>query len=300
MQIEAFFDARTYTLTYVVYDADTRDAVVIDPVLDYDVLAAHTFSESLDKVTAFLHDKGLTLHYVLETHAHADHLSGAQRLRKRFPGAKTGIGERITEVQRVFKGVFDLGDAFVADGSQFDVLMTEDRAVEAGSLKIETISTPGHTPACTTYKIGDALFTGDALFQPDFGVGRCDFPAGDARTLYESVTTKLYTLPDEIRVFTGHDYPPAGRDVEYESTIGQQKAHNVHLRADTDIETFVQFREARDKTLNPPQLIFQAVQVNVNAGHLPTPAANELRYVKIPLNLFGTDAEAETRDKPAL
>ena len=196
MEIKTFFDKRTFTLTYVVYDAATKDAVVIDPVMDYDPVGSKVFSESVDEVIAFVDGEELKLHYILETHAHADHLSGAQLLKERYPAAKAVIGERITVVQETFKKALDLPGDFPTDGRQFDLLMKDNEVLEAGTVKIEMIFTPGHTPACGTYKIDDAIFTGDALFMPDMGTGRCDFPAGSAEDLYRSIKERLYTLPD--------------------------------------------------------------------------------------------------------
>lgn len=285
MKIESFFDKRTYTVTYVVYDEATRDAVVIDPVMDYDPAASRTWFESVDVVDQFIKAQGLNLHYVMETHAHADHLSGAQELKRRYPGVKLAIGARITEVQKVFKHVFDLPRGFATDGSQFDVLLKEGELLRAGSLTFETIYTPGHTPACATYKIDDALFTGDAMFMPDMGTGRCDFPGGSAEALYDSIQ-RLYALPDTTRMFVGHDYAPGGRQYAWETTIGAQKAGNIQLKAETTKEQFVAFRTARDAKLDAPKLLFQSVQVNVDGGKLPDPNANEVRYLRIPINAF--------------
>lgn len=285
MQIETFFDPATWTLTYVVYDESTKDAVVIDPVLDFDPLAISVSTASNDKVAAFVQEKGLNLHYILETHAHADHLSGSQDLKKRF-GSKIAIGEHIQTVQQTFKGVFNLPADFATDGSQFDQLVTDGETFDAGSLSIHVLHTPGHTPACVTYHIGDAIFTGDALFMPDMGTGRCDFPAGSADDLFASIT-KLYALPDDTRVFVGHDYMPGGRELAWESTIAEEKEKNVQLPASRSREEFVKFRTARDATLNPPKLIFQSVQVNVRAGELPEAEENGLRYLKLPMGVFG-------------
>ncbi len=282
-EIKAFYDPRTYTLTYVVWDADTRDAVVIDPVLDYDPNGSKTWTESVDQVTAFIREHDLSLRYVLETHAHADHLTASQLLRKRFD-AKVVIGERITAVQETFKPIFDFGGEFATDGSQFDALLKDGETLEAGALKIEAIATPGHTPACLTYKVGDAIFTGDALFMDDYGTGRCDFPKGSADDLYQSVK-RLYALPDETRVFVGHDYQPGGREVRWQTSIGKSKANNPQLRAETGKDEFVKMRQERDATLAAPRLLLQSVQVNVNAGRLPKPRANGQRYLSIPLNL---------------
>ena len=285
MQVEAFFDPATWTLTYVVFDPDTRDAVVIDPVLDFDPLRVSTHETSNGKVLAFVREQGLSVHYVLDTHAHADHLSGSQGLKQAL-GAKTGIGAHITAVQEVFKGLFHFSDDFATDGSQWDVLVREGQPLVAGSLTIEAIHTPGHTPACTTYKIRDALFTGDTMFMPDFGTGRCDFPGGSAEQLYDSIQ-KLYALPDETRVFVGHDYQPNGRDLAWETSIGAAKRENIQLRGDTDKAQFVTWRSERDATLAPPSLIFQSVQVNADGGRLPAPESNGLRYLRMPMGVFG-------------
>ena len=294
MQIASFFDKRTYTVTYVVYDAATHDAVVIDPVLDYEPASSRVWTESLDVVTSFVKEKGLKLHYILETHAHADHLSGAQELKRQFPQAKLAVGARITEVQKVFKGVFDLPDDFATDGRQFDVLLQEGDTLKAGTIEVETIYTPGHTPACATYKVEDAIFTGDALFMPDMGTGRCDFPGGSATDLYDSIQ-KLYALPDSTRVFVGHDYAPGGRAYAWETTVGEQKAKNIQLAGSTSREDFVTMRTRRDKTLDAPRLLFQSVQVNIDAGRMPEPHANQTRYLRIPINVFKPVVTADAR-----
>jgi glyoxylase-like metal-dependent hydrolase (beta-lactamase superfamily II) len=289
MEIKEFFDERTYTLTYVVYDSETKDAVVIDPVLDYDPAASKTFTESVNEVIGFIKENGLKLHYVLETHAHADHLSGSQMLKEACPKVKVAIGDRIREVQKTFKHVFNLPEDFPTDGRQFDRLLADGEKLSVGSLDVEVLNTPGHTPACVTYKIGDALFTGDLLFMPDSGTGRCDFPGGSSKDMYKAVTERIYTQPDEIRTFAGHDYQPGGREVAWESTVGEHKRANVALSASSTEEDFVGFRDKRDASLNAPKLLFQSVQVNVDAGRLPDPASNETRYLKIPLNVFRPD-----------
>jgi glyoxylase-like metal-dependent hydrolase (beta-lactamase superfamily II) len=285
MDLKAFYDERTSTLTYVVWDAKTRDAVVIDPVMDYEPAGSTTWTESVEKVTSFLDAEGLQLHFVLETHAHADHLSGSQLLKQACPSVKVAIGRRITEVQETFKKIFDLPAGFPTDGSQFDVLLDDGQVLEAGSIRIATLYTPGHTPACVTYRIEDMLFAGDALFMPDSGAGRCDFPGGSATDLYESVTQRIYAHPDETRIFVGHDYQPGGRQLRYETSVGEEKASNVALSASTSKEDFIEFREQRDTQLPAPKLLFQSVQVNVDAGRLPA-ASGEIRYLKIPLNVF--------------
>ena len=277
-----FYDPATFTLTYVVWDGDTRDAVVIDPVLDYDPAASKTSTTSVERVAQLIESERLRLHYVLETHAHADHLSGSQYLKRRF-GAAVAIGEHIREVQETFKRVFDFPGAFRTDGTQFDRLLADGETLEAGALRIRVIATPGHTPACVTYLVGEAAFTGDALFIEDYGTGRCDFPRGSAEALYASVHDKLYALPDATRIFVGHDYQPNGRELRVETTIGVSKAENVQLRAATSRDEFVRMRNARDAGLAPPRLLWPSVQINVDAGNLPEPRANGSRYLTIPL-----------------
>lgn len=286
MEIKAFYDARTFTMTYVVYEAATRDAVIIDPVLDYDPAPSKVWTESVDQLVSFVREEKLNVHYLLETHAHADHLSGSQLLKRYFPQARVAIGQRITVVQETFKKVFELPEDFATDGRQFDVLLRDGETLEAGALKIEVLFTPGHTPACASYKIGDAVFTGDAIFMPDMGTGRCDFPAGSATNLYNSITGKLYSLPDETRVFVGHDYQPGGRALAYETTIGEQKRANIQLKGETSEAEFVKFRTARDQQLAAPKLLLQSVQMNIDAGRLPPPNATGKRYLKIPVNVF--------------
>lgn len=282
--VEPFYDPATFTLTFVVADLASKDAVVIDPVLDYDPNNGCTSTAAIDQVSAYLRQHELRVHFVLETHAHADHLSASQLLRRRFD-AKVAIGDRIREVQETFKGIFDLPSGFATDGSQFDRLLTDGEVIKAGTLAIEVIATPGHTPACLTFKIDDAIFTGDALFTEDYGTGRCDFPRGSAADLYDSVQ-KLYKLPDATRVFVGHDYQPGGRAVRWETTIGASKAANPQLNAHTGRAEFIAARQARDATLAAPRLLFPSVQVNIDAGRLPAAHANGKRYLVIPLNVL--------------
>ncbi|MBL8615581.1 MAG: MBL fold metallo-hydrolase [Deltaproteobacteria bacterium] len=281
-EVRGFFDARTWTWTYVVYDPATKDAVIIDPVLDFDPANGRTWTESADLVVQFVEAQGLRVHLQLETHAHADHLSGSQHLKAKL-GAGVAIGADITAVQKVFAPVFNLGPDFALDGSQFDHLIHDGEELQLGSLRIQGIATPGHTPACMSLLIGDALFSGDALFLPDVGVGRCDFPAGSAQTLYASVHGKLYNLPATTRVFVGHDYPPTGRVALAETTVAESKAHNVHLRESSTQDEFVAFRTGRDKGLAAPRLLLPSIQVNIDAGRLPKPEANGKSYLKIPL-----------------
>jgi len=292
MNIETFFDPATFTLTYVVFDPKSRDAVVIDPVLDYDVLSSSTSTTSITRVEDFLNREKLKLHYVLETHAHADHLSGSQYLKSRF-GAKVAIGARIVDVQKIFAGVFDLANV-PTDGSQFDALLSDGEKIEAGALKVDVLATPGHTPACLSFQVGDAVFTGDALFIEDYGTGRCDFPSGSADALYTSVHERLYSLPDATRVFVGHDYQPNGRALRFETTIGASKESNIQLRASTSRADFVKQRTSRDATLSAPRLLFQSVQVNIDAGRLPKAHANGKRYLTIPLDMKKTTKDDGT------
>ncbi len=285
MKVHAFFDdGRTFTLTYVVYDEQTKDAVIIDPVLDLDTTPWRTFTESIQKVAAFVAEQQLKVHWVLDTHVHADHLSGAHELKARFE-TKAAIGSNIAVVQEIFKGAFNLAKDFPTDGRQFDRLLQDGDVVEAGSLKIEVMHTPGHTPACNTYKIGDVIFTGDVLFIPDVGVARCDFPRGSAQDLYRSVTQRLYTLPDDTKVYVGHDYPK-NREMRCMTTIGESKQSNVDLPAGRSEEEFVARINARDKQLSAPRLLFPSLQVNINAGVLPSAENNEVSYLKIPLNFL--------------
>lgn len=281
---EPFFDPSTFTLTFVVSDPVSRDAVIIDPVLDYDPATGSTSTSAVDRVVDYVVQAGLRVHLVLETHAHADHLSASQLLRRRFD-AQVAIGEGIREVQETFKHIFDLPAGFATDGSQFDRLLADGEVVCAGSLAIEVMATPGHTPACVSFRITDTVFTGDALFTEDYGTGRCDFPRGSADALYDSIQ-KLYALPESTRVFVGHDYQPGGREVRWETTIGASKSRNPQLAAHTTRDEFVAMRTARDATLTAPRLLFPSVQINIDAGRLPAPHANGHRYLVIPLNLL--------------
>lgn len=295
MEIKHFYDTRTNTLTYVVYDAATKDAIVIDPVLDYEPAASKIWTQSAEEVVDFLKEKNLHLRMILETHAHADHLSGSSVLKKAFPEAKLAVGKRITEVQKAFKGVFDLPEDFPTDGRQFDVLLNEGQTYKVGNLEFETLFTPGHTPACATYKFGDNIFTGDTIFMADSGTGRCDFPGGSSSDLYNSIVNVLYKLPDTTKVFVGHDYQPNGREVRFLDTIGNQKKNNIALPAGKSEREFTEWRNKRDKSLSAPKLLFQSVQVNVDAGKLPDPHSNEIRYLKIPINVFRPPQKGELK-----
>jgi glyoxylase-like metal-dependent hydrolase (beta-lactamase superfamily II) len=283
MEVQTFFDKATSTLTYVVYDPKTKDSILIDPVLDYLPGASKVSTESVEKAASFINENNLNLHLIMETHAHADHLSGAPELKKKFSNAKTAIGEKITMVQRTFAKAFNLKD-FKSDGSQFDLLLKNGQTIEAGSIKIKVIATPGHTPSCSSYLIENMVFTGDSLFMPDFGTGRCDFPAGDAGVMYDSIMKKLYKLPDTTKVYVGHDYQPGGRELKFQTTIGEEKEKNIHLKIDTTKEAYVEFRTNRDKTLQAPNLLLQSIQVNINGGLLPPKEDNGVSYLKIPIN----------------
>jgi glyoxylase-like metal-dependent hydrolase (beta-lactamase superfamily II) len=295
MKIEAFHDKSTGTLTYVVYDEASKDAIVIDPVLDYEPRSSSTATLALDKVLDFLKNKELDVKMIAETHAHADHLSGAQLIKKVYPRAPIAIGHGITLSQQTFKEVFDLPADFPTDGSQFDRLLEDGETVDVGSLAFEVIATPGHTPGCSSYRFGDHVFTGDVLFMPDYGTGRCDFPGGSAATQFDSVTQRLYTLPEETITYVGHDYMPGGRELKYSATIAEQKASNVHIKATTSKEEFVRNKEAADAKKAAPRLLFQSVQVNIDAGRLPHPANNEIRYLKVPINVFPHPTERRPR-----
>lgn len=281
MRIEPFFDERTSTLTYVVFDEATRDAVIIDAVLDYDAASGKAWTESLERVAAFVEAQRLGVRLVLETHAHADHLSGSQWLKARF-GAPVAASQRITRVQATFKEVFAWPE-FEADGRQFDRLLQDDERVQAGSLAFEVLPTPGHTPACTSFRFGDAVFTGDALLLDDVGVGRCDFPGGDAGALYDSVTRRLFTLPESTRLFVGHDYPPGKRSWQAATTVADAKRKNVQLDGATSRDDFVRRRTERDRTLSAPRLLYPSLQVNIAAGELPAAEPGGRRFLKIPL-----------------
>ncbi len=281
--VQEFYDEETFTLTYAVWDPQTKDAVVIDSVLNYDHASGAISHESIHELIDFVKKEDLKIHYFLETHAHADHLTGAMVLKKQFPQAKVGIGKNILEVQDVFSEVFNLD--IPKDGSQFDELFDDGQVVTAGSLSFKVLFTPGHTPACTSLLFDDAVFTGDALFMPDYGTGRCDFPKGSAEDLYYSISEKLYSLPDETVVYTGHDYQPGGRKLRFSCTIGESKKENIRLKGDTTKEQFVAFRKERDATLSAPKLLLPSIQVNIDGGKLPVSENNGVRYLKIPLKV---------------
>ncbi|WP_308909236.1 MBL fold metallo-hydrolase [Pseudokordiimonas caeni] len=281
--VTAFFDEPTFTVSYVVADPSTKHAAIVDSVLDYNPNSGRTSTETADKLIAFVKAGGLTIDWILETHVHADHLSAAPYLKEKL-GGRMGIGFNITVVQNVFGKVFNAGTDFARDGSQFDHLFKDGEAFKVGSIEAKAIHTPGHTPACMTYVIGDAGFLGDTLFMPDYGTARCDFPGGNAHTLYKSVQ-KIFALPDETRLFMCHDYKAPGRDdYRWETTVGEEKAANIHIHQGVAEDTFVAMREKRDATLDMPRLILPSVQVNMRAGHMPPPDDNGVTYLKIPVN----------------
>lgn len=283
--VEYFFDAATATFTYVVHAGDGTACAIVDSVLGYDPKSGHTFTAAADRVIAFVRERDLRVQWLLETHAHADHLSAAQHLKKALGGA-IAIGEHIRSVQSTFKHVFNLGDEVPADGRQFDRLLADGETFAIGELGARALHVPGHTPADMAYLIGDALFVGDTLFMPDVGSARCDFPGGDAHTLYRSVR-KLLSLPPRTRLFMCHDYPPAAREPRCETTVAEQRSANIHLHDGVSEAEFVEMRTRRDRTLDMPTLILPAVQVNIRAGEMPAPESNGIRYLKIPVDHFG-------------
>ncbi|MFT7518913.1 MAG: glyoxylase-like metal-dependent hydrolase (beta-lactamase superfamily II) [Kiritimatiellia bacterium] len=283
MNIQHFFHAATWTHTYVVYDPHTRDAVIIDPVLDFDTAAWSVSTETIEMVCEWITQTGLTVHMCLETHVHADHMSASQYVNRHL-GCDVVIGAGVTKVLETFRHVLSLGNEVPTDGSGFDILANDGATLDAGSLHIDIIATPGHTPACTTYRIQDAIFTGDVLFMPDQGTGRCDFPGGSAQDQFDSIH-KLYKLPPNTRVFVGHDYGPGGREIAHESTIQDEMQSNVQLPADRSRDNFIAFRTARDAGLNPPKLLLQSLQVNCRAGRMPSAAPNGHTYLLMPLTI---------------
>jgi glyoxylase-like metal-dependent hydrolase (beta-lactamase superfamily II) len=281
-QVQGFFDKATWTVTYVVHNGPGSACAIIDSVLDYDPKSGRTRTTSADQVIEFVRAHQLTVDWILETHAHADHLSAAPYLKKHL-GGQIAIGEQITRVQKVFKGIFNLEPQFKLDGSQFDRLLADGQSLAVGSLTGTVMAVPGHTPACVAYQFGDAVFVGDTLFMPDVGTARCDFPGGDAKTLYAS-TRKILGLPPQTRLFMCHDYPPNGRPIAFETTVAEQRAKNIHVHDGISQEQFVQMRTQRDATLEMPVLILPAVQINIRAGEMPPKESNGTAYVKIPIN----------------
>lgn len=283
IQIDAFFDSATFTISYVVFDKATKTAAIIDSVLDYDAASGRTSKDSANKLIEHVKALQLSVKWILESHAHADHLSAAPYLKQQL-GGSIAIGALITDVQKVFSKIYNFEPEFESNGNQFDRLLIDGEQIALGESVIKVMHTPGHTPACLTYLIEDAAFVGDTLFMPDFGTARTDFPGGDAVTLYNSIQ-KILSLPDTTRIFTGHDYMAEGRDFyAWESTVAEQKAKNIHINQSVSKEQFVAFREKRDAGLNLPKLILPSVQVNIRAGHLPPKESNGVSYLKIPVD----------------
>ena len=283
-EVTAFLDEVTNTLTYVVADPETGQCAVIDPVLDYDLTAGRTSTASVDAVIEFIEANKLSLDIVLETHVHADHLSAAPLLKLRLQ-ARTAIGDHITAIQEVFTGIFNLDDV-ATDGSQFDLLLADGDEFPVGKIQGKVMHTPGHTPACVTFVIGDAVFVGDTLFMPDFGPARCDFPGGDAEALYDSIK-KIFELPDETRLFMCHDYKAPGRDeYAWETSVAEQRKDNIHIHDGISKQEFVDFRTERDSQLGMPKLIIPSIQVNIRAGDMPNPEANGVSYLKVPVDVL--------------
>lgn len=286
LKIQHFFDAQSNTYSYVAVDAVSKEAVVIDPVLEFDTASGCSSTQQAEVIVRWIKSEGVHLKYILETHVHADHLTAAPFIKSQC-GGQTAIGSAITEVQTVFAQLFGAEEQFVCDGRQFDLLLADGDELPLGELKIKVIHTPGHTPACVSYLIADAVFVGDTLFMPDFGTARCDFPGGNAETLYRSIQ-KLFGLPDQTRMMMCHDYGAPGRpEFAFETTVAAQKARNIHVGASQTLQHFVEMRQQRDATLAMPKLLLPAVQVNMRAGHWPPAESNGVSYLKLPINLFG-------------
>lgn len=282
--VKGFFDPGTWTVTYVVFETPGGPCTIIDSVLDYDPKSGRTATRSADQVIAFIESQALRTEWILETHAHADHISAAHYLQSKL-GGKTVIGNHISTVQSVFKKIFHLGDDFHADGTQFDRLLADGEEIPCGGLTIQAIYVPGHTPACVAYVIGDAIFVGDTMFMPDVGTARCDFPGGDAKTLFRSVQ-RILAYPPETRLFMCHDYPPDERAIQYECTVADQRRDNIHVNERIAEADFVAMRSQRDAGLEMPVLIIPSIQVNIRAGVFPAPEDNGVVYLKTPLNLL--------------
>ena len=286
--VQHFFESETSTFSYVVADSQTGACAIIDPVLDLDYASGTLVTKSADQLIKFVRQRNLSLCYILEPHIHADHLSSAPYIREQL-GGEIVIGAQITTVQETFATIFAEGDGFRRDGSQFDLMLSDGDTFSLGGLEARAFHVPGHTPACMAYLIGDALFVGDTLFMPDAGTARCDFPGGDAKSLYESCQ-RLLALPDDTRVFVCHDYQPGGRDLAFESTVAEQRAHNIHVGTGISADEFVAMREARDAGLEMPTLILPSLQVNMRAGNLPPTDASGRLFLKVPINAFGGTA----------
>lgn len=283
-ELTAFLDEATNTITYIVTDPETGQCAVIDPVLDYDLTAGRTSTTSVDAVIEYIEANNLSLDLVLETHVHADHLSAAPVLKQRLR-ARTAIGDQITAIQEVFTGIFNLDD-LATDGSQFDVLLADGDEFSIGNIQVKVMHTPGHTPACVTFVIGDAVFVGDTLFMPDFGTARCDFPGGNAEALYDSIQ-QIFGLPNNTRLFMCHDYKAPGRDeYAWETSVVEQRQNNIHIHDGVTKQEFVAFRTEHDSQLSVPRLFVPSIQVNIRAGDMPDPEANGVSYLKVPVNVL--------------
>ncbi len=280
--VHGIFDKATWTITYIVHQGIGTACVIIDSVLDYDPKSGRTTTTTAEKVVEYVKKHQLKVEWILETHAHADHVSAAPYLKQQL-GGKIAIGDHITQVQKVFKGIFNLEAEFKQDGSQFDRLLANEEELKVGEITGKVLFVPGHTPACVAYQFGDAVFVGDTMFMPDVGTARCDFPGGDARTLYAS-TRKILSLPAQTRLFMCHDYPPTDREIAFETTVAEQRAKNIHVHDGITEAQFVEMRTKRDATLEMPVLILPAVQINIRAGELPPKETNGISYLKIPLN----------------
>ena len=283
--VNAFFDEKTNTVTYVVTDGSGSSCAIIDPVLDFDPAAGRTSTESADRVMDYIQANGLEVAWILETHVHADHLSAAAYLKSKT-GGRTGTGRLITRVQATFKDIFKLGDEFAPNGEQFDCLFDDGDLLELGTTHIRVLHTPGHTPSCVSFVIGDAVFVGDTLFMPDYGTARADFPGGDAAMLYQSIQ-RFFELPAKTRIFLCHDYKAPGRDeYQWESTVEEQRASNIHIHDGISEQDFVAFRSQRDSELGTPRLILPSIQVNIRAGEMPPPDEGGTVFLKIPVNVL--------------
>ena len=280
--VKGFFDRDTWTVTYVVYEKPTSSCIIIDSVLSYDPKSGRTHTKMADEVIEFIKKNELKTEWILETHAHADHVTAAPYLRSEL-GGKVAIGDHISVVQSVFKDIFNLENSFPVDGSQFDRLLKDGEEIHFGKLSFKALFVPGHTPACMAYQVGDAIFVGDTMFMPDVGTARCDFPGGDAHVLYQSMK-KILSFPPQTRLFMCHDYPPNGRPVQFETTVADEKKFNIHMYDGITEEQFIEMRKKRDATLEMPVLILPAIQVNIRAGEFPAKESNGVAYLKIPLN----------------
>lgn len=294
--VQPFFDDKTWTVTYVIADTASRCSAIVDPVLDFDFKSGRTSTVQADKVLAYVREQGLRVQWILETHAHADHLSGARYLQAQV-GGRIAIGERITEVQATFKKLYNLERNFLPDGAQFDHLFKDDEVFMIGGVEARALLVPGHTPADMAYLVDGAVFVGDTLFMPDVGTARADFPGGDAHTLFRSMR-RILALPPQTRMFVCHDYPPKGRAAAWETSVGEQRASNIHVRDGVSEDEFVAMRTARDAQLEVPTLILPSIQVNIRAGQLPPPEDDGVSYLKIPLNALGQRKAADEGGKP--